>query len=85
MLGELLTSIEAGGCDLEPIASVNDLGDDGASLDCYFVCRIADQCVGHLRIMPERHLRRTSDCFPESVLGRREAMPVLASGVERRA
>jgi hypothetical protein len=51
MLGELLASIEAEDGDLEPIASVNDLGDDGASLDCYFACRIADQCVGHLTIM----------------------------------
>jgi hypothetical protein len=30
---------------------VNDLGDDGASLDGYFACRIGDQGVGHLTIM----------------------------------
>ncbi len=63
MLGELLASIEAEDGHLEPIASVNHLGDDGASLDCYFACRIADQCVGHLTIMlrapPATHIGPT--------------------------
>lgn len=51
MLGEPVARVEAEHGDVHPVASMYDLGDNGARLDDHFAGRIGDQRIGHRRII----------------------------------
>jgi hypothetical protein len=53
MLRELFAGVETEDCDIDPVTSVYDLGDDGTKLDRYFTSGISDQRMLHTSIMGE--------------------------------
>jgi hypothetical protein len=69
MLGELLAGVEAEHGHVHPVASMHDLGDNGAGLDDHCAGGIGDQRMGHTGIIVPPTAYRPASMSGETLSG----------------